>query len=118
MQILFVGLSSDDLGTEPSDKHLVRLGSQIGIHTFKQFFILLGMTTRQWENTEDMYCSHSREGIMSMALVKWKESKLSNLEKPTLNDLAEALTAANLNTHFICQVHTILKIDNSYRHIV
>ncbi|XP_076082142.1 uncharacterized protein LOC143052880 [Mytilus galloprovincialis] len=98
------GLSSDDLGTEPSDKHLVRLCSQIGIHSFKQFFVRLGMTPRQWENTEDMYCSHSREGIMSMALGKWKESKLSNQEKPTLNDLAEALTAANLNTHFICQV--------------
>ncbi|XP_076082138.1 uncharacterized protein LOC143052876 [Mytilus galloprovincialis] len=98
------GLSSDDLGTEPSDKHLVRLCSQIGIHSFKQFFVRLGMTPRQWENTEDMYCSHSREGIISMALGKWKESKLSNQEKPTLNDLAEALTAANLNTHFICQV--------------
>ncbi|CAG2236741.1 unnamed protein product [Mytilus edulis] len=98
------GLSNDELRTEPSDKHLVRMGSQIGIHLFEEFFIHLGMTTRQWENTVDLYGGHSREGIMSMALVKWKESKLSDFEEPTLKDLTDALAEVNLDKHAICQV--------------
>lgn len=100
-----LGLSRDDLRTNPSDKHLARLGCQIGIYSFEEFYIQLGMTTMKWENTVDMYGGHSREGIMSMALLKWKESKLSNLEEPTLQDLSDALTATNLDKHCICQVH-------------
>ncbi|XP_052096418.1 uncharacterized protein LOC127731675 [Mytilus californianus] len=98
------GLSYNELRTEPSDKHLVRLGSQIGIKSFQEFYLHLGMKTRQWENTLDMYHGHSREGIMSMALVKWKDYKLSDLEEPSLEDLANALAKVNLDNHVICQV--------------
>lgn len=101
---IFSGLSNDELKTKPSDKHLVRLANQIGIQSFRDFYLHLGMTTRQWENTSYMYGSHSCEGIMSMALVKWKYSKLSNCEDPSLKDLSEALRKTNLNNHLICQV--------------
>lgn len=63
------------------------------------------MTAVNWENIVDMYGGQNREGIISMALVKWKESKISNLEKPTLNDLSYALTEADFDKHTICQVH-------------
>ncbi|VDI06594.1 Hypothetical predicted protein [Mytilus galloprovincialis] len=98
------GLNENELKTEPSDKHLVRLGCQIGIRSFEEFFITLGMEKNDWENIEYMYAAHSPEGIMSMALNKWKVSKHTKLETPSLKDLSDALTAVNLNYHLICQV--------------
>lgn len=100
--VSILGLTNVELRTEPSDKHLVRLGSQIGIKEFDDFFIQLGMTRRQWENTVYMYCSP--DGIMSMALLQWKLSKLSNLEEPSLKDIEDALVATGLEKHLICQV--------------
>ncbi|XP_052083870.1 uncharacterized protein LOC127721232 [Mytilus californianus] len=94
------GLDVNELKTEPSDKHLVRLGGQIGIRSFEEFFINLGMEKNKWENTEYMYAGHSPEGIMSMALNTWKHSR----ENPSLKDLSDALIAVNLNGHLICQV--------------
>ncbi|CAG2208115.1 unnamed protein product [Mytilus edulis] len=99
-----LGLNENELKTEPSDKHLVRLGCQIGIRSFEEFFITLGMEKNDWENIEYMYAAHSPEGIMSMALNKWKVSKHTKLETPSLKDLSDALTAVNLNYHLICQV--------------
>ncbi|CAG2224606.1 unnamed protein product [Mytilus edulis] len=90
--------------TEPSNKHLVRLGSQIGITLFEEFFINLKMDRKILERIEYTYAGQSSEVIMSIALVKWKESKLENLEDPTLNDLSDALAAMTLDTHIICQV--------------
>ncbi|XP_063426192.1 uncharacterized protein LOC134709993 [Mytilus trossulus] len=98
------GLSNDELRTQPSNKHLVRLGSQIDMCVFKEFCIHLGMAIIQWENTVDMYGSHGREGIMFMALFKWKLSKLYNLEEPSLKDIEDALIATGLDKHLICQV--------------
>ncbi|XP_071122541.1 uncharacterized protein [Mytilus edulis] len=98
------GLSNDELKTEPSDKHLVRLGSQIGIKSFQDFYLHLGMTTGQWDNTSYMYGTHSCEGIMLMALVKWKESKSLDIVEPSLKDLSDALQKVNLDCHVICQV--------------
>ncbi|CAG2223917.1 unnamed protein product [Mytilus edulis] len=100
-------LSNSELKQEPRDKHLVRLGYQISINDFQGFYINLGMTRRQWDNTLDMYDGHSMEGIMSMALVKWKESKKSKLldaMNPTLKDLSDALEKVELDSHVICQV--------------
>ncbi|CAC5406648.1 unnamed protein product [Mytilus coruscus] len=98
------GLNDNELKTEPSDKHLVRLGSHIGIKSFDEFFINLGMERKDWDSTEHTYAGHSSDGIMSMALKQWKKFKLLKLEEPTLRDLAIALEAVNLNTHLICQV--------------
>ncbi|CAG2192440.1 unnamed protein product [Mytilus edulis] len=98
------GLNNNEIRTEPSDKHLVRLGNQIGIKLFDDFFINLKMDRKKWESIEYTYAGHSPEGIMSMALVKWKECKLENMDDPTLNDLSEALAAVKLDTHAICQV--------------
>lgn len=90
----------DELKTEPSDKHLVRLGSQMEIASFKDFFIHLGMEGREWENTIDTYDGHSAYGKMAMALHKWKLSG----SKSTFKELVEALTKVNLDKHIICQV--------------
>ncbi|XP_076073079.1 uncharacterized protein LOC143044801 [Mytilus galloprovincialis] len=98
------GLTSNELGIEPSDKHLVRLGGQIGIKLFEEFFINLGMNKKQWESIEYTYDGHSSEGIMSMALTQWRNTKLSKMEKPTLKDLTDALRAVDLDSHLICQV--------------
>lgn len=101
------GLPYVALRTEPSAKHLVRLGSQIGIKSFQEFYLHLGMTTRQWENTVNRYYhdyGHSSEGIMCMALIQWKRLKLSNLAEPTMKDIEDALVATNLDTHLLCQV--------------
>ncbi|XP_052070067.1 uncharacterized protein LOC127708924 [Mytilus californianus] len=98
------GLTNNELEIEPSDKHLVRLGGQIGIKLFEEFFINLGMNKKEWESTEYTYASHNSDGIMSMALKQWRKTKLSKLEKPTLNDLTDALNAVNLDSHLICQV--------------
>ncbi|VDI10293.1 Hypothetical predicted protein [Mytilus galloprovincialis] len=98
------GLNDIELKTEPDDKHLVRLGSQIGIKSFGEFFINLGMKRKDWESTEYTYAGHSSEGIMSMALKQWKKFKISKLETPTLQNLSDALTAVNLDRHVICQV--------------
>lgn len=98
------GLSDDELRTEPSNKHLARLVSQIDIESFREFYINLGMTKMQWNNNSDMYGSQSCEGRMSMALVKWKKSKLSDGKDPSLKDLSDALKKVNLEKHAICQV--------------
>lgn len=73
------------------------------------------MDRKKWESIEYTYAGHSPEGIMSMALVKWKECKLENMDDPTLNDLSEALVAVNLDTHAICQVHNIYYVYPLYR---
>ncbi|XP_063447540.1 uncharacterized protein LOC134727081 [Mytilus trossulus] len=98
------GLTSNELAIEPSDKHLVRLGGKIGIKSFEEFFINLGMNKKDWESTEYMYAGHSSDGIMSMALKQWRKTKLSKLEKHTLQDLTDAMRAVNLGSHLICQV--------------
>ncbi|CAC5397212.1 unnamed protein product [Mytilus coruscus] len=98
------GLTSNELEIEPSDKHLVRLGGQIGIKLFEEFFINLGMNKREWESTEYTFAGHSSKGIMSMALTQWRKTKLSKLENPTLKDLTHALRAVKLDSHLICQV--------------
>ncbi|CAG2208653.1 unnamed protein product [Mytilus edulis] len=102
--MLLKGLTSNELEIEPSDKHLVRLGGQIGIKLFEEFFISLGMNKKQWESIEYTYAGHSSEGIMSMALTQWRKTKLSKLGMPTLKDLTHALRAVNLDSHLICQV--------------
>ncbi|XP_076080074.1 uncharacterized protein LOC143050853 [Mytilus galloprovincialis] len=98
------GLTFNELRTEPSDKHLVRLGSLIGIKSFEEFYIHLGMEKREWESTEYTFAGHSSEGIMSMALKHWKESKLAKLKRPTLQNLSDALTAVELDSHLLCQI--------------
>ncbi|CAG2219395.1 unnamed protein product [Mytilus edulis] len=72
------GLTDIELQTQPSDKHLVRLGSQIehGIS----------------------------EGIRSMALKQWKTCNLSKLKDPTLKDLSDALQKVKLDSHLVCQI--------------
>lgn len=65
------------------------------------------MDRKIWERIEYTYAGQSPEGIMSIALVRWKESKLENMEDPTLNDLSDALAAMTLDTHIICQVHNV-----------
>lgn len=76
--------------------------------SFQEFYLHLGMTTGQWENTSYMYGNHSCEGIMSMALVQWKKSKLLDDRDPSLKDLLEAMGKVNLNNHAICQVSVML----------
>lgn len=68
------------------------------------------MDRRKWESIAYTYTGHSPEGIMSMALVKWKECKLEDMKDPTLNDLSEALSAMQFDTHAICQVLCIFSL--------
>lgn len=71
------------------------------------------MTRREWENTSNMYTGHSNEGIMSMALFKWKKSKLLHAEDPTLKDLSDALKKVKLDSHVICQVYDVCCIPHN-----
>lgn len=98
------GLSDDELRTEPSNKHLARLVSQIDVESFREFYINLGMTKMKLDKNSDMYVRQSCEGRMSMALVKWKKSKLSDGKDHSLKDLSDALKKVNLDKHVICQV--------------
>lgn len=68
---------------------------------------LLFQGLNDWENIEYMYAAQGTEGIMSMALNKWKVSKHSKPETPSLKDLSDALTAVNLSNHLICQVQSV-----------
>lgn len=68
------------------------------------------MDKKKWESIEYTYAGHSTEGIMSMALMKWKECKLEDREDPSLYDLSEALKAIDLDTHAICQVHNVFSL--------
>ncbi|XP_071136777.1 uncharacterized protein [Mytilus edulis] len=98
------GLTDTELHTEPSDKHLVRLGSQIGMDSFREFYIYLGMEQKDLENIFSTYAGHSSEGKMSMALQQWKISQLDNLKDPTLKNLSVALEKAKIDSHLICQI--------------
>lgn len=44
---------------------------------------------------------------MSMALIQWKNSKIIELEDPTLKELADALHATEMDSHLICQVQSV-----------
>ncbi|CAG2245974.1 unnamed protein product [Mytilus edulis] len=98
------GLTDIELQTQPSDKHLVRLGSQIEHGMFREFFLNLGMELQKWHSTESTYTTHSSEGIRSMALKQWKTCNLSKLKDPTLKDLSDALLKVKLDSHLVCQV--------------
>ncbi|CAG2245971.1 unnamed protein product [Mytilus edulis] len=98
------GLTDIELQTQPSDKHLVRLGSQIEYGIFKDFFLNLGMKLHKWHSIESTYVSHSTEGIRSMALRQWKTSNLSKLKDPTLKHISDALKEVNLDSHLVCQL--------------
>ncbi|XP_076082141.1 uncharacterized protein LOC143052879 [Mytilus galloprovincialis] len=98
------GLTDIELQTQPSDKHLVRLGSQIEHGMFREFFLNLGMELQKWHSTESTYTTHSSEGIRSMALKQWKTCNLSKLKDPTLKDLSDALQKVKLDSHLVCQI--------------
>ncbi|CAG2220165.1 unnamed protein product [Mytilus edulis] len=100
----YLCLTDEELRTEPSDKHLVRLGCHIGINLFRDFFIYLGMEVKEWEDINSQYVGHSPKGIMSVALTQWKHSMLSRLKDPTLKDLCDALKNVELDSHLICQI--------------
>ncbi|XP_063438422.1 uncharacterized protein LOC134719342 [Mytilus trossulus] len=98
------GLTDIELQTQPSDKHLVRLGSQIEYGIFREFFLNLGMELQKWRSTESTYASHSTEGIRSMALRQWKTCNLSKLKDPTLKHISDALKEVNFDSHLVCQI--------------
>lgn len=100
--------------TEPSDKHLVRLGSQIDFNVFREFVLYLGMDLQKWQSIQSTYAAHSSEGIRAMALKQWKNSNLSKLKDPTLKDLSDALTKVNQNSHLICQVYSLYEKSLNY----
>lgn len=94
--------------TEPSDKHLVRLGSHIEFNEFREFYLNLGMELKKWKNTQSTYVGHSCEGIMAMAMKQWKQLNSSKLKESTLKDLSDALMKVNLSSHLICQVYSFV----------
>lgn len=62
------------------------------------------MTTGTLQKISDKYAGHSPNGIMSMALIEWKETKLSDGEKPSVRNLNDALVESDVDNHLICQV--------------
>lgn len=79
----------------------------MGMDSFREFCIYLGMEQKDLENTISTYDGHSSEGKMSMALKQWKMSQLGNLKDPTLKDLSNALEKAKIDSHIICQVYSV-----------
>lgn len=92
------------MGILPSDKHLVRFGKYFDYDSFEDSIILLGMKKLTLQNIKDRYHKFSRDGIKSIALIKWKESKLAAKEKPTLKSLSDAIVEMELDNHLMCQV--------------
>ena len=103
---LSIGLSSDELSQPPSDKHLVRLASKIGIYNFDAFMIHLGMTRSEWEEVEYEFKSNGLLAIKFMALHKWRGKKEAAHSLGKIQDLSKALAEIEDNRHHLCQVFT------------
>ncbi|VDI00436.1 Hypothetical predicted protein [Mytilus galloprovincialis] len=97
------GLSKDELESEPNEKHLVRLGSTFGIEKFKDYYSKLGMDATTFENIEYDFKTHGSQGIISVAMIKWKTSQPLANKTPTMNDLFNALGDSD-TTHRMCKV--------------
>lgn len=96
---LFIGPPKELLSLSPTDKHLVRLATELSVNEFEEFFISLDMKRAVLEEIEHSY---PRTEIMCrklMALYKWKKSK----ETIRLQDLFNALTNIE-RPHYLCQV--------------
>ncbi|CAG2220277.1 unnamed protein product [Mytilus edulis] len=102
-----LGLSKDELETEPNEKHLVRLGSTFGIEKFKDYYSKLGMDATTFENIEYDFKMHGSQGIISVALIRWKTSHQLANKTPTMNDLFNALGDSDA-THRMCKVRILL----------
>lgn len=98
-----VGLSKDELESEPNEKHLVRLGSTFGIEKFKDYYSKLGMDATTFENIAYDFKMHGSQGIISVAMIKWKMSQPLAKKTPTMNDLFTALGDSDA-THRMCKV--------------
>ncbi|CAC5381004.1 unnamed protein product [Mytilus coruscus] len=87
------------LSLSPTDKHLVRLATQLSVNEFEEFFISLDMTRAELDEIEHCY---PRTEIMCrklMALYKWKKKN----ETISLQDLLDALTKIK-RPHYLCQI--------------
>lgn len=64
------------------------------------------------EKIKDKYHVFGSGGIISIALIEWRESKLAGKEKPTMKSLSDALVASALDSHLMCQVCIKWKISD------
>ena len=102
--IISKGLTEEELLQFPSDKHLVRLASKVGISMFDLFMVQLGLTRNEWEEVECQYRVNGVMAIKFMALHKWRADKMAVHSRATLGDLLHALEERDVDPHHLCQV--------------
>ena len=94
------GLPDAALNQSPQDKHLVRLASRIGIASFKEFVIHLGLPKNAWDEIEYRYGKSDVKSMKCMALCEWRIQS----EVGTFKDLQRAFLAIQDDRHHLCQV--------------
>ena len=102
--VFYLGLDSAKLSMSPSEKHLVRIASMIGIKSFRKLRIHLGITEDKWEDIEEEYESKGPVAKKLVALCRWMDKKEANEEKATFNELKRALEETEDRRHFFCNV--------------
>lgn len=101
---MFVGIPTAVLFESPSEKHLIRLASVLDITMFHEFFLHLGMETKDWHNIQ--YTYWQPVDAMFMALMVWRDKG----SMVTFKKILDAQEKVEDNQHHLCQVHRDCKL--------
>ncbi|CAC5418933.1 unnamed protein product [Mytilus coruscus] len=92
------GIPTVVLFESPSEKHLMRLASVLDITMFHDFFLHLGMETKDWHNIQ--YTYWQSVDAMFMALMTWRDTG----SMVTFKKILDALEKVEDNQHHLCKV--------------
>ncbi|XP_063415123.1 uncharacterized protein LOC134697035 isoform X1 [Mytilus trossulus] len=98
------GLHVDALEMLPSDKHLVRLASQLDIYSCKKLVLQLGLQEIHWKNVNYAYGKDALT-LNTMVLYTWMNTKIKGKSTTkSLNHLHAGLKAIGADKHVLCKV--------------
>ncbi|XP_071124456.1 uncharacterized protein [Mytilus edulis] len=98
------GLHVDALEMLPSDKHVVRLASQLDIDSCKKLVLQLGLQEIHCKNVNHTY-GYDALTLNTMVLYTWMNTKIKGQSTiKSLNHLHAGLKAIGADTHVLCKV--------------
>ncbi|XP_076071555.1 uncharacterized protein LOC143042935 [Mytilus galloprovincialis] len=102
------GLHNDALAMLPSDKHIVRLASQLDIDSCKKLVLQLGLQDIHCKKINHVY-SHDdlqlNTKLNTMMLYTWMNTKIKGKSSTkSIKDLHDGLKAIGANLHVLCKV--------------